>query len=79
MVSLEAILSSVGKNSSQLREKKKRIILLKSQLVDFMTVAIRRSLGFAAGIKISNLSIKEDLLKYTSEDWKQRPCMRCVR
>lgn len=42
-----------------------------------MTVAIRRSPGFAAGVKISNLAVKEDLLKYTSENWKQRTCMRC--
>lgn len=78
MVSLEAILFSVRKDSSQLREKK-RAILLKSQWVDFMAVAIRRSLGFAAGMKMSKLAIKEDLLKYTSEDWKRRLCMRRVR
>lgn len=42
-----------------------------------MTVAIRRSLGFAAGIKTSNLAVKEDLLNTHQRTGKQRPCMRC--
>lgn len=37
-----------------------------------MRVAVRKTLGFGAGIRIPNLAVKKDLLEDTLEDWGQR-------